>query len=99
MVYGSRSWVDHCPGTIIQQMRPTSYVDMQVIRGAGHHVYADSRDKFNDLVLKACTYTDENCYLRRQSVTSADNKLDEDIDMQGSFQILHEPDDKPSLKQ
>lgn len=30
MVYGSRSWVDHCPGGIIQQLRPDSYVDFQV---------------------------------------------------------------------
>lgn len=26
----SRSWVDHCPGQQIQQMRPSSYVDVQV---------------------------------------------------------------------
>jgi len=30
MIYGSRSWIDHCPGAMIQEMRANSYVDIQV---------------------------------------------------------------------
>ena len=33
---------------------------MQVIRGAGHHVYADETDKFHRLVLTACKATDNS---------------------------------------
>jgi len=60
MIYGSRSWVDHCPGTMIQQIRGDSYVNVQIIQGAGHHVYADKKDNFNQLVLKACEMGDSN---------------------------------------
>ncbi|CAL8096900.1 unnamed protein product [Orchesella dallaii] len=60
LIYGSRSWVDHCPGAMIQQMRPNSYVDVQIIQGAGHHVYADKRERFNEIVLKAAAFSDEN---------------------------------------
>lgn len=30
----------------------------QVITGAGHHVYADRPEQFNQIVLEACEYTD-----------------------------------------
>ncbi|CAG7819035.1 unnamed protein product [Allacma fusca] len=60
MIYGSRSWVDHSPGNIIQQMRTGSYVNVQIIQGAGHHVYADKKDNFNEIVLKACEKADED---------------------------------------
>ncbi|KAK8728266.1 hypothetical protein OTU49_009205 [Cherax quadricarinatus] len=50
LIYGSRSWVDHDPGFQIKYMRKDSYVDVQVILGAGHHVYADRAEVFNNLV-------------------------------------------------
>lgn len=31
---------------------------LQVISGAGHHVYADKPETFNQVVLEACNYTD-----------------------------------------
>jgi len=40
-------------------------VNVQIIQGAGHHVYADKRDNFNQLVLKACEMQD----------SEADNKI------------------------
>lgn len=58
MIYGSRSWVDHGPGGQIQQLRKGSYVDVQVINGAGHHVYADKCEQFNGIVLQACKVAD-----------------------------------------
>jgi pimeloyl-ACP methyl ester carboxylesterase len=33
-------------------------VFIQVIDGAGHHVYADQKDEFNALVLRKCEETD-----------------------------------------
>lgn len=50
LIYGSRSWVDRDPGFQMKYMRPNSYVDVQVIQGAGHHVYADRANVFNDRV-------------------------------------------------
>lgn len=32
---------------------------MQIIDGAGHHVYADKTDEFHRLVLTACKTVDE----------------------------------------
>lgn len=108
LIYGSRSWVDHCPGAMIQQMRPTSYVDVQVpfctlemnnyasirslvllvlcfyilqiIQGAGHHVYADKREKFNELVLKAAALGDENNTTRYTQSSSENSESRKTID-------------------
>lgn len=58
LIYGSRSWVDHSPSGVIQDMRNGSYVDVKIINGAGHHVYADKKDQFNQIVLRACSMSD-----------------------------------------
>ncbi|XP_037802570.1 LOW QUALITY PROTEIN: (Lyso)-N-acylphosphatidylethanolamine lipase-like [Penaeus monodon] len=50
LIYGSRSWVDRDPGFQIKYTRQDSYVDVVVIKGAGHHVYADRAEVFNELV-------------------------------------------------
>lgn len=34
------------------------FVFIQVISGAGHHVYADKPEAFNQVVVEACNYTD-----------------------------------------
>ncbi|XP_012284163.1 protein ABHD4 [Orussus abietinus] len=53
LLYGSRSWIENA-GETIKQSRPYSYVNVQVISGAGHHVYADKSETFNKYVLEAC---------------------------------------------
>lgn len=58
LLYGSRSWVDNTAGEEIRKRRAGSYVNVQVISGAGHHVYADKSDAFNKHVLEACEYSD-----------------------------------------
>ncbi|XP_047117033.1 1-acylglycerol-3-phosphate O-acyltransferase ABHD5-like [Schistocerca piceifrons] len=58
IIYGSRSWVQNTPGETIQQARTNSYVNVQVITGAGHHVYADKSETFNQHVLEACELSD-----------------------------------------
>ena len=51
-VYGARSWVDHNPGLQLKSMRQN--VEVHVIQGAGHHVYADNYNDFHSIVNKAC---------------------------------------------
>ncbi|KAF5305110.1 hypothetical protein FQA39_LY09372 [Lamprigera yunnana] len=58
LLYGSRSWVDNSVGELIKNQRPDSYVQLQIISGAGHHVYADKADVFNKYVTGACDYTE-----------------------------------------
>ncbi|XP_023021200.1 (Lyso)-N-acylphosphatidylethanolamine lipase isoform X2 [Leptinotarsa decemlineata] len=58
LIYGSRSWVDHSAGEVIADKRINSYFKLQVVSGAGHHVYADKPRTFNQIVLTACEYTD-----------------------------------------
>lgn len=49
-VYGSRTWMDRSTGWNVKHNRTDSYVDVQVLRGAGHHVYAERWDLFNSLI-------------------------------------------------
>ncbi|KAF4520333.1 hypothetical protein B566_EDAN004393 [Ephemera danica] len=54
ILYGSRSWVDHAAGDLIRAQRPPdSYLNIQIIGGAGHHVYADKSETFNQMVIEA----------------------------------------------
>uniref|UniRef100_A0A665WNM2 1-acylglycerol-3-phosphate O-acyltransferase ABHD5 n=2 Tax=Echeneis naucrates TaxID=173247 RepID=A0A665WNM2_ECHNA len=54
IIYGSRSNVDSNSGSTIKAMRPHSCVEIITIRGAGHYVYADQPEDFNQRVLCAC---------------------------------------------
>ncbi|XP_035650716.1 1-acylglycerol-3-phosphate O-acyltransferase ABHD5-like [Oncorhynchus keta] len=49
IIYGSRSSIDSDSGYTIQKIRPD--VDIIVIRGGGHYVFADQPDDFNQNVL------------------------------------------------
>lgn len=53
-VYGSRSWGNRQPGLQIKYSRLNSFVDVQVIDGAGYHVYADKPEQFNALINRVC---------------------------------------------
>ncbi|XP_066581752.1 (Lyso)-N-acylphosphatidylethanolamine lipase isoform X2 [Prorops nasuta] len=58
LLCGSRSWIDNSAVELTKQVRPSSYVNVQFITGAGHHVYADKSEIFNKYVLDACNYAD-----------------------------------------
>ncbi|OQR67921.1 abhydrolase domain-containing protein 4-like [Tropilaelaps mercedesae] len=57
-VYGSRSWVDKGPGVRVKHMRPHSPTEVEVVEGAGHHVYGDKPDEFNKLVIAVAEHVD-----------------------------------------
>ncbi|XP_076470644.1 (Lyso)-N-acylphosphatidylethanolamine lipase-like isoform X2 [Babylonia areolata] len=58
-VYGAESWIDRRTGLNFQRSR-RGYVDVQIIQGAGHHVYADRCHLFNSLVETICQGADQN---------------------------------------
>ncbi|XP_022832456.1 1-acylglycerol-3-phosphate O-acyltransferase ABHD5 isoform X2 [Spodoptera litura] len=60
VLYGSRSWVDNSSGQVLVEHRGPSNTFVQVINGAGHHVYLDKPELFNKFVLDACTRADEH---------------------------------------
>ncbi|XP_041867972.1 1-acylglycerol-3-phosphate O-acyltransferase ABHD5-like [Melanotaenia boesemani] len=52
-IYGSRSSIDSNSGKAVKKIRPD--VDITVIRGAGHYVFADQSEDFNQAVLQILT--------------------------------------------
>ena len=58
MIHGTQSWIDCSPSYQIKYSR-TGYVDVQVIPGAGHHVYADQPEAFNFTVNNICQKEDD----------------------------------------
>ncbi|XP_029445241.1 1-acylglycerol-3-phosphate O-acyltransferase ABHD5 isoform X2 [Rhinatrema bivittatum] len=58
VIYGARSCIDGNSGSTIQSLRPNSYVKTIAIRGAGHYVYADQPEDFNQKVLEICHSVD-----------------------------------------
>ncbi|KAJ8717102.1 hypothetical protein PYW08_005501 [Mythimna loreyi] len=58
VLYGSRSWVDNSTGQVLVEHRGPANTFVQVINGAGHHVYLDKPEQFNKFVLEACARAD-----------------------------------------
>lgn len=58
IIYGSRSSIDIGSGSTIRNMRPSSRVDIITIRGAGHYVFADQAEDFNQTILDICEKMD-----------------------------------------
>ena len=67
ILFGSRTWMDTTSGYTIKYLRSGTYVDVQIIKGAGHHIYADKPQEFNEAVNGVCdmvadeAYPDEQC--------------------------------------
>ena len=53
-IYGFKSWIDKTPGEFLRDTLQPDRVDVHIIEGSGHHVYADNYSKFNELVEEAC---------------------------------------------
>lgn len=58
VLYGSRSWIENSTEQLLLEKRPDSRTYVQVINGAGHHVYLDKPEQFNKFVLEACSKAD-----------------------------------------
>ncbi|XP_063778391.1 1-acylglycerol-3-phosphate O-acyltransferase ABHD5 isoform X2 [Pseudophryne corroboree] len=58
VIYGARSCIDGNSGSTIQSLRPNSHVTTIAIRGAGHYVYADQPEDFNQKVSEICDSVD-----------------------------------------
>lgn len=58
VIFGARSCIDGNSGTSIQSLRPKSYVKTIAILGAGHYVYADQPEEFNQKVKEICRTVD-----------------------------------------
>ncbi|KRT85198.1 hydrolase [Oryctes borbonicus] len=56
LIYGSKSWVDNDGSEIVKERKVNFHT--RVITGAGHHVYADKPNVFNEHVLHACASAD-----------------------------------------
>uniref|UniRef100_A0A0N5BTX1 AB hydrolase-1 domain-containing protein n=1 Tax=Strongyloides papillosus TaxID=174720 RepID=A0A0N5BTX1_STREA len=59
-IYGSKSWIDPAPAYDIQCNRTNSYTDVVTIDHAGHHVYVDNVDDFNDTMIDILDIIDKN---------------------------------------
>ena len=69
LIYGTRSWADISTGEKIYAIRPDSYVDVHYVKGAGHHVHADSPTIFNDIVNMTCDLVDEGRNIKNDTKT------------------------------
>lgn len=56
LLYGSRSWIDQNSWDLLKKARGS--VQVLAINGAGHHVFADKPDIFNQHVNDACLACD-----------------------------------------
>ncbi|XP_033733713.1 (Lyso)-N-acylphosphatidylethanolamine lipase-like [Pecten maximus] len=54
MIHGENSWIKRDASYQVKELRKESSVDIKVISDAGHHVYADEWDVFNQTVQKVC---------------------------------------------
>lgn len=54
LLYGNKTWMDFSYVQIIKESRPSSYTNVMVVEGAGHHIYTDRAEEFNRIVLEAC---------------------------------------------
>lgn len=62
---GDRSWLDANPAIKMKQLLKDRAVDVHVLKGAGHHVYLDKFDQFNQLVKETCIVVDARITARR----------------------------------
>ncbi|CAG9765836.1 unnamed protein product [Ceutorhynchus assimilis] len=61
LLYGEHSWIDPSSGFILREQREDfSYVNIDVIQDAGHHLYSDQPEIFNKCVKETCRIADNN---------------------------------------
>lgn len=73
-IYGVRSWMDSSTGKRISEARPSSYVDINYIKRAGHHVHAEQPEEFNRVLNHICSTVDSNQDLEPLSRTESSDE-------------------------
>ncbi|KAL3288209.1 hypothetical protein HHI36_002659 [Cryptolaemus montrouzieri] len=58
ILYGINTWMDKTMGPRIKEMRPDT-IDLKFIDNAGHHIYSEQADLFNDIVINVCDSIDQ----------------------------------------
>ncbi|CAG9858496.1 unnamed protein product [Phyllotreta striolata] len=59
VIYGEKSWIRKTPEAELKNKRPNSYVKIEIIPNAGHHINADQPQLFNNTVKGICEVTDD----------------------------------------
>jgi len=54
VLFGSRSWMETTSGYTIKYLRQDSQVDVKIIKGAGHHIFIDKHQEFNETINNIC---------------------------------------------
>ncbi|CAH1105241.1 unnamed protein product [Psylliodes chrysocephalus] len=88
IIYGEKSWIRKTPEEVLKDQRPNSYVKVEIIPNAGHHINADQPVLFNDAVTKVCDISDSN-----DSPKIFDDKHTKDIDWDQRIEHILDEDD------
>ena len=59
-IYGDRSWIEKHRSLFVQKNRPNSFVSVQIIQDAGHNVFADKPELFNNSVNRIFEHIDDS---------------------------------------
>ncbi|PAV61823.1 hypothetical protein WR25_26352 isoform C [Diploscapter pachys] len=49
-IHGGQSWISADPAYALKDQLPNNKINIHILENAHHHVYADARDEFNELV-------------------------------------------------
>ncbi|XP_060529384.1 1-acylglycerol-3-phosphate O-acyltransferase ABHD5-like [Cylas formicarius] len=58
VMFGQYSWISKESAITLRSQRPNSYVNIEVIPNAGHHLYSDRPKLFNKIVNETCKISD-----------------------------------------
>ncbi|XP_048523776.1 (Lyso)-N-acylphosphatidylethanolamine lipase isoform X2 [Dendroctonus ponderosae] len=79
LLWGSKSWIEHSAEDILKTKRSNSYFDLKVISGGGHHVYADKPEQFNQIVIEACDFIDQESATGRLAILPSDGNHNSEL--------------------
>ncbi|KAL3288211.1 hypothetical protein HHI36_002661 [Cryptolaemus montrouzieri] len=54
IMYGSNTWMDTSIGNRIKDLKPDTFVDVELVDQSQHHIYADQAETFNEIVNHIC---------------------------------------------
>jgi abhydrolase domain-containing protein 4 len=78
LMNGSNTWMDKSVGKKLQEMRQNSYVRLEIISEAGHHVHADNPESFNEIVVDVCNLTEKELRQVNKIISESESLQDEE---------------------